>query len=124
MADADKPPSRGEVAFWVLGSLLRDMKRELDTNGKQPPSFAQDVLKPLYAMAEIPVPDDRTASGTDIARVVTTSWISVHEAAAQTGLSESYVRRLARLRAIRAQRLGRDWQIDPDSLINVPRRAA
>jgi len=124
MPDAVEWVLRGEAANWAMRCLLRDMTRELRSNGKVPPPFAQDVLEALAAAAGERAPDSRTASGTLIATVVSTSWISVHEAAAQTGLSESYVRRLARLRAIRAQRLGRDWQIDPDSLTNVPRRAA
>jgi len=115
---------RGEAANWAMRCLLRDMTRELRSNGKVPPPFAQEVLEALATAAGERVPDTGAASGTRIATVVTTSWVSVHEAAARHGLSERYIRRLAQTRAIRAQRPGRDWQIDPDSLTNVLRRAA
>ncbi len=107
---------RDNVAFWVAGSLQRDIQRELREKGKRPPIFARAVLEALAIAAGHPVDTARTASGTPPVTVDPTSWISVHEAAARRGLSEGRIRKLARSGQIRAKRVGRDWQIDQHSL--------
>ena len=113
----------GDVAVWVAGSLTRDMNHELRLNGKRPPLFAQDVLSALAVAAGRPAPT--AASGIAPVSVgVSTSWVSVHEAAAQTGRSERRIRQLASARRVRSQKVGPVWQIDPDSLTNVLRRTS
>jgi hypothetical protein len=112
----------GEVAAWLAGSVKRDMNRELRSNGKRPPLFAESLLGALAAAA-----GDSTfaaASGKPTVIVVSTSWISVHEAAALVGRSERRIRQLALARQVRSQKVGPVWQIDSDSLTNVLRRTA
>jgi hypothetical protein len=112
---------RGDVARWVQGSLLRDMNRELRSNGKPPPAFAKDLLASLSEVTGSPSP--AAASGSAFERVGT-AWSTVRDAATRTGRSERRIRQLASTGAIAARKRGRDWEIDLDSLTNVLRRAA
>jgi excisionase family DNA binding protein len=114
----------GQVAVWVAGCLRRDMRQQLQWSAKMPPGFARDVLKALSDAAGVPADTAVAASGSAVGMVVTTSWITVHDAAAQSGLSERRVRQLAESGRIRSRRFGRAWQIDMDSLTNVLGRAA
>jgi excisionase family DNA binding protein len=47
---------------------------------------------------------------------IMTNWITVKEAAERMGITDSYVRQLARKQVIKGQHFGRDWQIDPESI--------
>lgn len=115
---------RGAVANWAMRSLVRDMTHELRTNGKRPPAFAQEVLEALAVAAGEATPHSVAASGSRVETVISTSWISVSDAAARHGLSERRIRQLAEVGRVRAQKVGTTWQIDSDSLTNVLRRAA
>lgn len=112
----------GAAANWAMRSIVRDMRRELQQNGKRPPEYAKAVLEMLSEAAGEPSPSGIAASGRAVTRVDSTSWFTVHDAAALVGLSERRVRQLAQDHRVRAQKVGTTWQIDPDSLANVLRR--
>ncbi|TFC20054.1 DNA-binding protein [Cryobacterium algoritolerans] len=114
---------RGQVANWVMRSLIRDVRTQLRTNGKVPPLFAADVMEALAAASGEPVPDTFVSGvGRPLVSVEVATWVTPKEAARRVDRSERQVRRLAANGQILARRFGtRSWQIDIDSLTNVLR---
>lgn len=52
----------------------------------------------------------------------TDKWITVPQAAALTGYSPNYIRRLIRLKSIHAEKFGMVWAIDRQSLLAYQRQ--
>ena len=73
-------------------------------------------------MTPVAHPDNRTWEGPGVAPPVADGgwadlpeWITIEEAAQQSGYHPEYVRRLARQRRIGAEKKGRDWWVDRDA---------
>ena len=117
---------RGQVANWVMRSLIRDVQTQLRTNGKVPPLFAAAVMEALAAAAGASMHDTLGSGiGRPLVSVDVATWVTPKEAARQVDRSERQVRRLAANGQILARRFGtRSWQIDIDSLTNVLRSHA
>lgn len=84
----------------------------------------REVLEQLAVAADEPLTAVGSACGTAVASVEASpfSGNSVPVAAEMTGLSQRYIRRLAKDKKIRCDRIGRDWLIDMDSLRSVTGR--
>jgi excisionase family DNA binding protein len=127
VVDTPRPVSRieavvaGPVARWVGRSLVRDIGNQYRQHNQRPPRWAQEVLDALAQAVESPSTAGGFASATAPA-TLEAHRITVPAAARETGLSEQYIRRLAKSGRIRARRAGRDWQIDLESLRDVSRK--
>lgn len=109
----------------AMRSLTRDVT-QLVRNGMPVPSWAKRVLQFLATIADEPAAgsDSGTAHGT-VEATDRLHMVPTAEAAADLGVSDTYVRRLAREGRIRATRINeRAWVVDLDSLRAVIRRAA
>ena len=51
-------------------------------------------------------------------------WITTKQATEVTGYTPEHIRRLASQGKVKAQRWGRDWQIDRDSLLAYVKKSA
>lgn len=111
---------RGDVAAWVGRSLIRDMTRQLRSNGKRPPTFAAELLEMLSEAAGERLPVDMSAIGHPVENVSVGTWIGVPEAARWAGRSQRHVRRMAAAGEVRARRVGeRTWLVELESLLGV-----
>jgi len=112
------PAAAGPVLTWVLRGLRTDR-----VNGVSIPPWAGPLCQQLAAAAGHPTAPS-AARGTPVDTLdAMTHYVPTRAAAATTGVSTGYVRRLARTGRILARRAGRDWLVDPASLTAVLERA-
>ncbi|MFF2296974.1 hypothetical protein [Arthrobacter sp. NPDC058127] len=118
---------RGPIAQGVLRSLMRDVERQMREQGASVPVWALPVYKALQEASGADLDRTVVASviGPRLAKVESTNWVGVMDAATRTGRSERQVRRLASSGRVIAKRIGhRSWLVDIDSLENVLRNQA
>lgn len=124
MADLAELLEDPAVAAWVARAVTR-FGAELGRNGVSPPPFHSSLLTALDVAAGEAGLGGRFASATASVSVdVVGGFTSVRIAAAACQVSEQYVRRLANDKRIRAEKWGRDWRVNQESLENVLRRTA
>lgn len=114
-------------ARWLLRASMAGVDTGIRAGGRLP-TYAAEVLRRLADIADSDPPAWQavgSVNGTarssvgDVDRFVPTA-----AAAASSGVSAEYVRRLARSGRIRHTKVGRAWLVDPESLATVLRRTA